>query len=477
MGSNERQSGGGMSRRSYLGIVAATVSSQTTGSATANGKYEHVVDIVEAGADNTGREPIDDVFHDHAADDTLIEFPEGTYRANKLGLYRLSHFAMVGNDATLVPGDDYDRGEWIAGAETDGLRIENFTIDNTETGKAPRVHVSAYDRLVVRDIHKKGYQDAGGTAFNFWILDSDGTGLLERISAPDGGEGVGIYIHGDCKGAMTVRNCRIEYFENNGLYGSYGTAPVGVEGGTFRNNNVAQVRLGSPGSYVKNATLVVDEPVPPDRGVINMRGVRIADGPGPVTVEDCDITMKQAEGSGAIVGAYDGGSFDVRNTRIYVGEDYTTIGSDGSRTSRGVFVDNATEEAPGERTFENVSITGGGTFRSAMLLRRSDNTVRNCCIQQSGKGRNGITLDNSKRNTVEDTTLAVPDEEIRLRDSSVRRAGISTDGTCPPPKGGSTGSSDSGITESGVEVVVEEEQSTDDEVGHVSERVGVLVVD
>lgn len=433
-----------LSRRTCLGVVgAASVTPLLTSRASAE-EYETVVDIAEAGADNSGGEPIDAVFDEHANDNTLIEFPPGRYRANHLGLYGLSHFGMVGNDATLFPGNNYDK-DWITGMAGHDVRIENFTIDTTENGVAPQIDVNADDGLVVRDIYKKGRQDEPGVAMGFHTNTNDGTALVENVRAPDGGESVGLYVQSD--GPVTVRNCHMAGFEDNGLYASMGPAPVKVEGGTFWNNNVAQVRLGSAGSYVRGATIGVDRKVPSDQEDVNMRGVRISDGPGPVTVDDCEIQMTGGEGSGAVVGAFDGGSFEVQNTEIYVGENYTTVGSDGSRTSFAIFVDNWTDGQSGERSVENVSITGGGTYRSAVLVRRDDNTFRNCCIEQSGTYRNGFTFENSQNNTVADTTIDVTGEEIRLYDSGVSRSNISTEGDCPRPGyGTASGGSSSDVT-------------------------------
>ena len=432
----------GINRRTYLGAVGvATASTSLVGVAGASDdQYDEVVDIVEAGADNTGSEPIDDVFDEVKGDDTLVKFPDGTYAANQLIVYQLSNFAMVAEgDATLVPGDDYAEEQWIAGGETRDLRIEGFTIDNRGDGLAPEIDISAYDGLVVRDIEKIGVQEDGGTAFGLRILDPDGHGLVENVRATDGGYSVGLYIESD--GPMTVRNCQFEQFTDNGLYASASSAPIRVEGGRFRNNNITQVRLGSADSVVTGAEIVADERVVgPNQDTCNMRGIRVADGPGPVTVDDCDITMSACRGSGAIVDAYSGGSLTVRDTRIHVDEDYTTNGSDGTRTSYAIFVDDATHAPEGSRTFENVSITGGGRYRSAVLTRRDDNTFQNVCIDQYGEGRNGIIFEESSDNYLGDSAVDVPDEEVVLRDSSVKTANVSYSGSCPKP--GSSSSPD-----------------------------------
>jgi hypothetical protein len=412
-------------------MVSASPAVLGTASA-GSGEYDEVVDIVEAGADNTGQEPIDEVFDEHAADDTRIEFPDGTYKVDQLIVYQLSNFAMVGTgDATLVPGENYDADEWIAGAETRDLTIEGFTIDNTASGVAPEITLSAYDGLTIRDVRKRGFHSGTGIAVAVKMLDG-GDAVVEGLVAPDGGKCVGVYAHGE--GSMTFRRCHLEGFTNNGLYASRLTGPATVEGGLFKDNNIAQVRLGSPDSVVRNATIEVTRPVKgPDSDVVNMRGIRIADGAGPVTISNCDFSMLGSQGTGGVVTAYSGGSLEVYDTRIYIDEAYTIPSSDGSRTSWGVFVDDANGVDPGSRTFENVSITGGGRYRSAMLIRRSDNDMRGVCIDQDGEGRDGIVFEDSSGNTVSDSVVDVPDEEFVLRNSSVKRSDVSTSGSCPAP--------------------------------------------
>lgn len=423
-------------RRTYLGIVgAASAATAMVGVASGvdESDYERVVDIVEAGADNTGEEPIDDVFEEEARDDTLLEFPEGTYRVNHLSVYQLTQFAMVGTgEATLVPGEDYDPEVWIGGTETENFRMENFTIDNTATGHAPEVDISAYDGLVIKDVRKVGYHDNGGAALGFYTLRSDGNGLVENVTATDGGTGVGLYI--ESEGPMTVRNCRIEGFADNGLYASASSAPVRVEGGRYRNNNVDQVRLGSAGSYVRDSEIVVDAPVEvPEGRSRNMRGIRVSDGPGPVTIENCDVWMSETRGTGAIVGAFDGGSFEVRDTRIAVDESYTTMGSGGTDTSYAVMVQAANGVEPGTRSFRNVSVTGSGTDHGAMLFRRGANDIQDVCIDQDGTRRDGLIFVDCHDNDLRDAIVNVPGDPVVTRDASATTDNVSTSGSCPPP--------------------------------------------
>ena len=402
-----------MDRRTYLKSAGAALGScvlASTGAAAAN--YERTVDIVEAGADPTGSQPIDDVFRDVARDGTLVKFPDGEYLVNHLSLYSLTNFGMrATGDATLVPGKNYDDDTWIGGAETRNLLIEGFMLDTTSNSVSPTVTISSYGGLTVRDIHKQGPQNDGSTAFSFRIANADGKGLIEKLRAPDGGtsgDGVGIYVN--TKGTLTLRDCRVEDFGNNGLYASGSEGPVRVEGGFFRNNDVASVRLGSPGSSVKGTDFEVSNPAKDDG---NYRAIRISDGPGPVTIEDVDIRLKSGQGTGGIVCAFDGGSFDLRNSRIHVSPDYTIVGTDRT-TGHAVMVDDASGvDDPGERTIRNLSVTGGGNEYPAIDLNRDNNTIKDSRIQQSGDGRSGVHVaSGSTNNSVVNSAIEVPGKQI-----------------------------------------------------------------
>ena len=424
-----------LSRRSLLkstGVAVGSLSLVGTGAATLASDYDTVVDVVEEGADPTGEELVDDVVEEHVDDDTLIRFPEGRYVANNLDFTGATNVAVVGDDATLVPGPDYDVSVWIGGASLRGFRFEGFVLDNTADEHHPTVGFSAHDDLVVRDVRKKGSHEGENTAFGVSIWDEDGDGYVENLRMPDGSEpqtAVGVYV--DTKGTVTFRDCHVEGFGNNGLYASHSDGPVHVEGGVYKNNDIAQIRLGSPGSSVTNATIAVDEPYPEHD---NSRGVRVADGPGPVEVSDCEIVMEQGQGGGGVVNAYSGGRLRLRNSRIYVGEEYAVVGSGGDSTSFAVFADEPTGiDDPGTTTIENVAITGGGAYRGAASIRRDDVVVEDVCVHQTGTERDGLVFTDTAQNcSVDNATIDVPGQVV-AGGGDVEVSGIDSTGTCAMP--------------------------------------------
>ncbi len=437
---------GSVDRRTVLtllgGVAGGTAISGTV--AANDDDYGNVVDIVEAGADPTGEEPIDDVFGAVEDDDTLIEFPNGRYKINQLNLYGRANLALrgVGDDVTLVADENHGDDYWIAGSSTRDLVFENFTLDHTADGVDPSVEFGSHDGLVVRDVVKKGSQDGHNTAFGFRTYHDWSETVVENLQLPDGSDSVGpvgIWVDGD--GTTTFRDCRVEDYGNNGLYASWSNGAVQVEGGVFKNNDRAQVRLGSAGSYVNEADIVVDDPSGDDP----CTGVRISDGLGPVTVSNCDISMTGGRGSGGVVCAEDGGHFVVKDSRIHIGADYTANRSGGTRTSPGVFVDDAPDAPDLDHDIVGTAITGGGDYYPAVLGKRDDVNVKQCCIDWEGP--DGIWFQDTTANDIRDTNITVSGEEY-VGDAEV--SGLTTGDSCPLPDFGDGGGSSGDDRSSGL---------------------------
>ncbi|WP_336036842.1 DsbA family protein [Halobacterium yunchengense] len=435
---NTDTSGPVFSRRSYLKTAGTTAAGLAfAGAATADAsQYDTVVDVVEAGADPTGEELVDDVLAEYNEDDTRLEFPDGRYKINKLSLYERENFAMVGTgDATLVPGPDYGSDVWIGGGFVRDIHFEGFTLDHSAPDTDPSVAFGGYDGIVVRDVTKRGYHDGPETAFGFSAWEEDGHVLVENLRVEDGSEPqTAVCIYVDTEGTVTFRDCHVEGFGNNGLYASASRGPVHVEGGVYKNNDITQIRLGSPGSYVRDATVVVDDD---HLDHDNSRGIRVADGHGPVRIENCDIRMESGQGGGGVVSAYSGGGFELVDSRIYVGEDYTSVGSDGSRGAAAVLADEPTGiDDPGSTTIRNVSVTGEAAYRSAVCLRRDDVILENVCIHQTGDHRNGVLVEaDAANNRIVDTNINVPDEAVVSDDGDVEVDGLRVSDACPFPAG------------------------------------------
>lgn len=246
---------------------------------------------------------IDPYLRDHFADGTEVIVPEGTYNWNGGG------YGEIG-DATLrgSPRATFDLGDgWNTTLElhaTHGtLTVENITVRGTGCGNSNH-RVSAA---------------------------SGATTVLQGYWLPDGSYGVnqgcaarqqGLFVQPRHGGELYVRDCWVEGFTDNGIYG---TPPVRgnggrveVEGGLFRNNNICQVRIGTHGSVCRGVAMAVDDAIPATHnGAHNGRGVYLRASGSNLVVEDNDILMDHSHGTYPILaGSAATGGGAIRNNRI-----------------------------------------------------------------------------------------------------------------------------------------------------------------
>ncbi|WP_222919709.1 right-handed parallel beta-helix repeat-containing protein [Natrinema sp. SYSU A 869] len=261
--------------------------------------YGTVVDVTEAGADNTGTESITPVLEELRSDDTLLVFPEGEYYMDEQFRFTgFDNFGVVGENATLIPADyhEFNGPQYrlfrlgVSYSPGGTLRFEGFDVDQTAPDTGIRtIEAYADDRLEVRDVTINGYHDSGtwGPGL-FNVTDPDGRGIVERFRAPDGGAWVnntpnagnrwrgpiGIEAN-ENEGTLEFRRCLLGGFPNNGLYAAGGNGTVIVNGGLYRNSNGANIRVGGRDSEIRWPTVKVDSTRPEDK---TQRGIRIENG-------------------------------------------------------------------------------------------------------------------------------------------------------------------------------------------------------
>lgn len=406
-------------------------------------RFDRVVDLAATGADDTGTEPINWVLDDHLADDTLVYLPDGTYAVEAQTVRDLDNAGLVsaaGATPTIVPiAPQRELGSYLLTfTEVRDFFLEGLRFDFREDGYGGRVQVISNGDFTVRDIETVGRYPDDTTAFRFDVRSSEGTGLVDRLVAERTRQTnrsvTGLYVGHQHSGELTFRDCRVAWFPDNGLYASApggaggeidgaGDGPVHVEGGVYRNNNVANVRLGSTGSTARGVTIEVDE-VPPHRDdVVNARGLRLR-GQRDQIIENCDIRIgpEAGGGFGAVVLHYDNGRAFFRNTRIH-------IDRDGVPAIYAIRPDTMDPTGP---VFEDVVITGSASGGdTALITGRDETTFRGCCIEQTGEDRNGIRFDDCQDCVVDDSVIDVTGSATLRIDSSVERTGVRYDGGCP----------------------------------------------
>jgi hypothetical protein len=385
-------------------------------------QYGTVVDAVEAGADPEGGAPINGMLRSNAADDTLISLPGGTYRLRPLTLTDLSNFgiAAAGEERpTFVPErDSYSgSGRFLSFEGVSDFRLDGCDFDFCHGGTGGKLTVIADGDAVVSNVSVATSCSEHLQVLGISVRNPDAAGLVENFQATNEGDNVGltgIYVGKPHAGELTVRDCALDGFSDNGLYGSAPGLPGGdggivpVEGGTYANNNISNIRLGSESSTAKDVTVRVDGK--PSVDAVNVRGIRLRNGHGQV-VENCEITYGDDAGDsfGAVVFHPENGGAEIRDTTITMDRDDVPA----------IFAPYNATDYDDSPVFENVTVEGGAARGyTANFVGREDVTFRNCTITQTGTDRHGIRIANNPGGRIEDCRIEVPGLPLHIDDAT-----------------------------------------------------------
>lgn len=267
---------------------------------------------------------IDPYLDEHLASGTRVEIPYGDYTWNGGGFSGTYQNASV---VGVAPDSD-DGGD----TTTQSLSANVFP-----DGGATRVYLDASNAATDgpgADITVPGggagsFHMAGitftGQQQNHPLIRIRATGagtsiLLRRLFLPDGGatgSAPGIVVPSAHSGSVYVRNCYIRGFPNCGLLAGDASGTVRVEGGLYRNNNVADIELGSDDTRVELATIVNDNPAPQFNGDNRtQRGIWFSESGTGMQVVDCDFYHSVDTGSAIVAANGPEMTGTVRNTRI-----------------------------------------------------------------------------------------------------------------------------------------------------------------
>ena len=287
---------------------------------------------------------IDGYLADHFQSGTRVEIPYGTYTWNGGGVSGEYQDAVLAG----VPAD-------TGGTTTATTASQDATAEATPSRAVfessgdvspPRLTVTGGGAGSVHlDSVSFTGQRTGAAGLIIAVTAADASALLNKVFLPDGsggGQTVGVLVPDTHVGGLYLRNCHVRGFANCGVLA--GTAPgvVRVEGGLYRNNNVADLQFGGDDSRAELVTIVNDQQAPAFDGTHNQRGVWFRGSGSGMQVVECDLYHNV--GSGSPIVATSGGAMSgtVKNTRIT---------NDSQRPAAIIRND---------ITFEGVHVTGSG---------------------------------------------------------------------------------------------------------------------
>lgn len=390
-------------------------------------EFGTVVDAVAAGADPDGEEPINAFLDEHAADDTLLSFPEGTYRLQPLELAEYRHLGIAAAGETpptfvAEPGRCLGGRPYLLFDQFDEFLLDHVEFDFSGESTGGEIRMNLTGDATVSNVTATGGCDEQIAMFRVDVLDGDATASIENLNIDNRADDIaltGVYVGRRHAGEVAFRNCEVQGFTDNGLYASApgledgGKGIVRVEDGTYRNNNISNVRLGSEGSIASGVTSISDSPPPTTENSppANARGFRLRNGQGQV-IEECTvrITENSRFTHGGIVFHQTNGGADVRNTTIEVDRNDTP----------GIRMFPRDQNHSGTPLFEGVEITGNAANGQMVMLDGRDETViRNCTIEGSGAERDGIYFRDSANCRIVDSRIDVTGNALILRGSNV----------------------------------------------------------
>ena len=412
--------GGGPNDPSAAGGDGTGVGSPSFGDNTTTAKYA----VADLGWDNSGGTTITESDFDGAlADGVKILFEPGTYQIDPNGgtgvvLSGYSNIALIGDGATRddvrfkLPDGQASRIWNFAGA-CDNVWWANFVVDQSSSGSYAEMDYTADGDLYAYNIATRGAAadelSAGapgdpngdsscitfaiGSSGSAWIENYETTSPPERVvDYPN--NGAGLYAGYGNKGDIDLVNARIENKGEHAFYGSRTPANVRVEGGLFRNNINTNMRLCGEGSYLRNATIVLDDDlqnIEADTGDEKAaRGVRWEDGSDAGSegqtggyIRNVDFIKTTDVGAASHLIEVDGnaGAMSIEQCRFRdESRDYSDViyiqdiggGPQGQVPPQ-----------PWPVTVTFCSFTGGGDS-AAVLTRRPDTTISDCCLGMSG---------------------------------------------------------------------------------------------
>lgn len=396
-------------------------------SVTNAGPTDHSIDatldfVNDLGADPHGDTPADDAL---AALNALqgsirVIVPDGAYRlsdrahritapTNGLRVFE----AATGASPSLVAPSEYC-GPWLS-LETDGA-VRGIDIDRTPNQCSPELRIDAPHRFAVADMTVYGRDRLPDDEQGNGVISIAGqrestnitldavriTGAASDTDGTLGGPQPGVVIGPDNQGSVRLRDCTVVECSSRGVDAARSVGPVTVQGGTYRDNNRAQIRLCGPGMSVVGARVGVDligSSLPagaynPTSGITNEAltprpGARPPSGG---TIEDTGVWVRTGA-SGTLRGAYYGtplaGGMTLRGCDLVVDvNDVPAI--DVTAPER--IVDAYPPESPLDIQLRNIACRGEARSGTAVRVEgRPGTAFRRSCVALPGS-RQGYEL-------------------------------------------------------------------------------------
>lgn len=415
-----------------------------------------IVNVVEAGVDNTGETPVEDDITALLEEGVVLVFPDGEYLfQGGVTDQEINHVAFIGEpDATpeLVVGEefnamerdfpDYSMFTLGFGGGGSGIVFRNleFNMEGEGIGAGGIQPSIKGDGGYVKNIDFVGQNDSNRDNISTEIPDENAVLSIHDVRMPDGAsrsfsvpstdDSVGIIATRASTGEIHLGNCVVGAFPNNGVYASGvgidgQSGRVIVRGGRFFNSDRDQLRVGAQ-SEIHGAYCYSDRIEP---GFNNLRGIWVRHAED-VLIENTTIEQMTSDSGAGIRVSNTAGKTMVRNTSIRLDSPaYGIWGLSPEPPTGGDF-----NRPPGSETeviCENVSITGSVPGREAVRIEDRDGSrLEDICVELTAGNRDGLVFRDTDA-TVRNALIDVTGEQIVAENSSLETEDVRDEGDCP----------------------------------------------
>ncbi|PSQ19908.1 hypothetical protein BRD01_15290 [Halobacteriales archaeon QS_8_65_32] len=283
------------------------------------------------------------------ADRVRVRFPPGTYRfdiAHRFEGYDALGFVAAESESGGTDGTDRTdekgttrlvappnfRREWFRTENVGAFVFRGIDLDIRAPGCGPSVVPHVERALLIEDVRVRGRGEGDANLLMPRVTSPNGVGVFRRFEARAGGvlgrRRIGVWIGPANRGTLRFEACRLEEFPNNGLYASASRGAIRVLGGTYRNNDISQLRLSGSDCVVRGTLVAVDTRAydGPSRsgdspGYRNPRGIWWEAKRHSATggrVEYTTIRIHRGSSVGGVVIAKNGGAITIFRTAIEV---------------------------------------------------------------------------------------------------------------------------------------------------------------
>ncbi len=305
-------------------------------------QFKHQVNIAKKGADNTGKQAIDDVLEQVIDNDTLVYFPPGRYKLNTSHRHvGLRNLGIIGQNAVLthgrvdaIEGFDVTKGEYHGPAQHFKIGVPDtphkgrfvfggFTVDWRGKNEGMQIlnHHTA-GKSVIQNIRQVGMHSLGcqgpfrlnPATENAFIrarnIDIRHGGLtyqktINTRDTYDGGPYAGrswatsgITMHPRTQGKLRLERVICGGWPDNGIYvigGHPGTGDGTVEviSCIAGNSQASNIRIGGTDSKIIGCKVIIDQSFG-NKFYYEQRPIRLDD--GSCTVKNTQIIQKKPTG-------------------------------------------------------------------------------------------------------------------------------------------------------------------------------------